>query len=116
MKITSRNSIIAIIVLFCITIITLLLQPTKECASDNDKECTETEEEKIEQPVLKFGLPINNYTINYDTIRPNLTLATVLYGFGFTSKQIYELTQCPDSIFDARRIDFINMSGSKSSS
>ena len=104
MKITSRNSIIAIIVLFCITIITLLLQPTKECASDNDKECTETEEEKIEQPVLKFGLPINNYTINYDTIRPNLTLATVLYGFGFTSKQIYELTQCPDSIFDARRI------------
>ena len=104
MKITSRNFIITIIAAFCITTITLLLIPTKECASDNDKDCTETEEEKIEQPVLKFGLPINNYTINYDTIRPNLTLATVLYGFGFTSKQIYELTQCPDSIFDARRI------------
>lgn len=105
MKITSRNFIITIIAAFCITTITLLLIPTKECASDNDKECTETEEEeKIEQPVLKFGLPIDNYTISYDTIKPNQTLAVVLYGFGFTSKQIYELTQCPDSIFDARRI------------
>ena len=103
MKITSRNSIIAIITLLCITTITLLLIPADECEISSTEENIK-EEKRIEQPVLKFGLPIENYTISYDTIKPNQTLAAVLYGFGFTSKQIYELTQCPDSIFDARKI------------
>lgn len=49
-------------------------------------------------------MPIDDYTIVYDTIKPNQTLAEVLYGFGFTSRQIYDLTQCPDTVFDARRI------------
>ena len=54
--------------------------------------------------VMKYGLPIENYVIRYDTIRPSQTLAEVLYGFGFSSKQIYNLTQCPDSIFNVRKI------------
>lgn len=52
----------------------------------------------------KYGIPIDNYTMMCDTVCPNQTLAEVLHDFGFTAKQIYELTQCPDSIFDARRI------------
>ena len=102
MKITRRKSVITTIALLCIAVIALLLIPSKECNSDVTEQ--PVEEEKIEEKILKFGLPIDDYTIYYDTIKPNQTLASVLYGFGFSSKQIYELTQCPDSIFDARRI------------
>ena len=102
MKITRKRAVITTIALMCITIIVLLLIPSKEY--NNDVTEQPVEEKEAEEKVLKFGLPVDNYTISYDTIKPNQTLATVLYGFGFTSKQIYELTQCPDSVFDARKI------------
>ena len=54
--------------------------------------------------VKKYGFSVDNYIISYDTIKPRETLAEVLYGFGFTAQQIFELTQCPDSIFDERKI------------
>lgn len=103
MKIIDKKPIITIIALLCVVIISaILLIPTKEY--ENNIEADAPVEEVQPEKILKYGLPIDDYNIDYDTIRPNQTLAEVLYGFGFTSKQIYELTQCPDSIFDARRI------------
>ena len=54
--------------------------------------------------VKKYGFSVDDYIISYDTIKPRETLAEVLYGFGFTAQQIFELSQCPDSIFDERKI------------
>ena len=71
---------------------------------------------KTEQPVvatdtipqqprmLKYGLPIEQYDVKYDTLRPRQTLADVLFSFGFTAQQIHALVQCPDTVFDARRM------------
>ena len=92
---------ISIIILLIISVIILLIS-----GRDNNTIC---EEETTQQPIeqekrMKYGLPIDDYIVTFDTIYPNQTLAEVLHGFGFTAKQIYELTQCPDSIFDARRI------------
>lgn len=63
-----------------------------------------TNETVEKEKILKYGIPVEDYNITYDTIRPNQTLAKILHEFGFTARQIHELTQCPDSIFDARRI------------
>lgn len=92
---------ISIIILLIISVIILLIS-----GRDNNTIC---EEETTQQPIeqekrMKYGLPIDDYIVTFDTICPNQTLAEVMHGFGFTAKQIYELTQCPDSIFDARRI------------
>lgn len=54
--------------------------------------------------VMKYGLPIEEFTVTYDTIKPKDTLAEVLFAFGFNAQQIHNLTQCPDSIFDERKI------------
>lgn len=53
---------------------------------------------------MKYGLPIEEFAVTYDTIRTGETLAEVLMGFGMTPSQVYELTQCPDSVFDVRRM------------
>ena len=73
---------------------------------DNSETCEQAiEEQPVEKiKTLKYGLSIDDFSVTYDTIHPNQTLAEVLHGFGFTAKQIYELTQCPDSVFDARKI------------
>ena len=58
-----------------------------------------------QQPrVLKYGLPIEQYDVKYDTLRQRQTLADVLFSFGFTAQQIHALVQCPDTVFDARRM------------
>ena len=104
-NILSNKYIIIILALLCIAAAILLLVPSKEY--DNkipENNVEETAEEIIEEKILKYGLSVDDYIFSYDTIKANQTLAKVLYGFGFTSKQIYELTQCPDSIFDAKRI------------
>ena len=58
----------------------------------------------VEDTIKKFGLPVEMFDIKHDTLRTRQTLADLLYRFGFTAQQIYALTQCPDSVFDARRL------------
>ena len=53
---------------------------------------------------MKYGVPIEEFVVTYDTIRQGETLAEVLIDFGMTPSQVYELTQCPDSVFDVRKL------------
>lgn len=92
---------ISLVIIFITTTILLLSNNN----SNNECIVKESEQQPVEQiKRLKYGLPIDDYNVIYDTICTNQTLAEVMYGFGFTSRQIYELTQCPDTIFDARKI------------
>ncbi len=97
-----KKTVIAILILTA-TIITVLSIINRNSNTDLQQE--ETAEQPTEPvKIFKYGLPIDDYTITYDTIDPNQTLAEVLNGFGFTARQIHYLTQCPDSILNARKI------------
>lgn len=54
--------------------------------------------------VYRFGLPIELYHVTHDTIAPRQTLAEVLMAYGLSSQKVYALTQCPDSVFDVRKV------------
>ena len=77
----------------------------------NDKEPATEEpgievnvEETTKPVVTKYGLPIEEFIVTYDTVRARETLATVMYRLGFDSNQIYTATQCPDSVFNEKKI------------
>ena len=53
---------------------------------------------------MKYGVPIEEFTVTYDTIKTGETLAKVLMDFGMTNNEVYALTQCPDSVFDVRKL------------
>ena len=104
---TMTKKIIYIIAAVAIIAVTaFLIQRTDNESIEIDKSCaTDSLELAIPQDtVKKYGFPVDDYMITYDTIKPRETLAEVLYGFGFTAQQIFDLTQCPDSIFDERKI------------
>ena len=65
---------------------------------------TETQEQPQEETTYEYGIPCNGMIIEKDTFRKNETLAEVLHGLRLNSQQIHALTQCPDSIFDERRV------------
>lgn len=76
----------------------------RSATSQADEQVAPADSTSVAMPVLKYGLPIELYNVKYDTLRPRQTLADVLFSFGFTAQQIHTLVQCPDSIFDARRL------------
>ena len=59
---------------------------------------------KVKKITMRYGLPIDDYEVRYDTIRKNQTVSDVLFDFGFNNNQIYRLTQNNDSVFNVRKI------------
>ena len=58
----------------------------------------------VKDTIYKYGLPIEEFVVKNDTIRPKQTLAEVLMSYGLTAKKVFALTQCPDSVFDVRKV------------
>lgn len=83
----------------------LLLLSLCACGSGTTTELKEeTNDTIVTMLPTKYGLPIDEYRVQYDTIKVGETLAEVLMKFGMTANQVYELTQCPDSVFDVRKM------------
>ena len=75
----------------------------------NERSKNHSEEANADSPtpidtVWQYGLPIEEFNTHYDTIQAGETLTDVLMDFGMTLKEVYQLTQCPDSVFDVRSI------------
>lgn len=62
------------------------------------------EEVIVKDTIYKYGLPIEEYVVTNDTVRPRQTLAELLMGYGLTASKVYALTQCPDTVFDVRKV------------
>lgn len=104
MNVSNNRKIIIIFAAAVIAVISsaafFFYDRSKETQSPAAEAVRKTEKEIV----YKYGLPTEKFIAEHDTIDNNQTLSDVLYGFGFSSRQIYELTQCPDSIFDERKI------------
>lgn len=74
------------------------------CNRCEEELLAESDSTVIQDTVFKYGLPIENFVIEYDTVRPHQTLAELLMKFGFSAQQVYDMAQCPDSIFDVRKM------------
>lgn len=58
----------------------------------------------VREVTMKYGLPIEEFAVKYDTLRQRQTFAELLMGMGFSAQEVYNLTQCPDSVFNVRRL------------
>ena len=58
----------------------------------------------VKEKVIKYGLPIEDFIVVCDTLRQNETLTDMLMRLGFSVSDVYKMTQCPDSVFNARKL------------
>ena len=62
-------------------------------------------EPAVKDTIYKYGLPIEYFSVQHDTVAPRQTLAELLFGYGLTASKVYALTSnCPDSVFDVRKV------------
>lgn len=100
----SRKKIILAIIAILTTGIAILFITSlpEEAVIEENTEAKDTL--VVKDTIKKYGLPIEEFAVKYDTVRSRQTLAEILMNLGFNSRETYELSQCPDSIFNVRKI------------
>ena len=100
----SRKKIILAIIAILTTGIAILFITSlpEETVIEENTEAKDTL--VVKDTIKKYGLPIEEFAVKYDTVRSRQTLAEILMNLGFSSRETYELSQCPDSIFNVRKI------------
>ena len=99
MKLRKRYIIIAAILLVGITILLTHNNNSRGRTADATADTL-----TVKDTIYKYGLPIEEFVIKPDTIRPGQTLAEVLMRYGLSAQKVFSLTQCPDTIFDVRKV------------
>lgn len=104
-----KKSIIAITTAIAFLVLGAALFLIRNTGTDNTDSHSQTDVVTrdtipVKPVVMKYGQPIEDFIVTYDTIKPKETLAEVLFGFGFSAQQIHDLTQCPDTVFDEKKI------------
>ena len=99
-----KRTILILITIVIAAILAVIYFTTSDLSTQQSNN-TIAECDTIPAPVaMKYGLPIDSFTVKYDTIRPRQTIAEVLMRLGLSANEIYTMTQCPDSIFNVRKI------------
>lgn len=71
------------------------------CNKEGDEQVSDA---PVKEKVIKYGLPIEDFIVVCDTLRQNETLTDMLMRLGFSVSDVYKMTQCPDSVFNARKL------------
>ena len=58
----------------------------------------------VEEIVYRYGIPMNEYDVDFGVVKKNQSLSVILAGHGLTGQQIYKLSTDSREIFDVRKI------------
>lgn len=59
---------------------------------------------EIREIVYKYGIPVNDYDVDFGVVKRNQSLSTILEQHGFSAKQVYQLAESSRKVFDVRKI------------
>lgn len=102
----SKKALIILSIVFIIAIVILSIMYINNNRMLKTEEIVAADTITIveEDTVYKYGLPIESFNVTYNTIRQGQTLAEVFHSYGMSTQKVYNLTQCPDSVFDVRKV------------
>ena len=58
----------------------------------------------VEEIVYRYGIPMNDYEVDFGVVKKNQSLSAILAGHGLTGRQIHKLSTDSKEIFDVRKI------------
>lgn len=86
-----------------IVLLVVIFMP-KEWNNESLDEVDITDSTEIKEITYKYGIPVNDYEIDFGVVKPNQSLSTILETHGLTTGQIHELGVKSKGIFDVRKI------------
>lgn len=99
---TKKKQIIFSSLLGIVLLVVIFIPKNWETESLDEVEVTDSTE--VKEIVFRYGIPVNDYDVDFGIVKKNQSLSTILQGHGLSSGQIHELGLKSKPIFDLRRI------------
>ncbi|WP_298614982.1 peptidoglycan DD-metalloendopeptidase family protein [uncultured Odoribacter sp.] len=87
-----------------VVLLVIIFMPKREVVIESLDEVDVTDSTEVQEIVYKYGIPVNDYDVDYGVVKRNQSLSTILGTHGLSSRQIHDLGQCAKGIFDVRKI------------
>ena len=94
---------IAVGVLLAVAALALIFLP-KRTAHDMLDEVQLTDSTEVEEIVYKYGIPTDDYEVDYGIVKPGQNLSYILADHGLSHQQVHQVNEKADGVFDVRKI------------
>lgn len=94
--------VVAVVAGICIALGVLV--PGTGGAGGSLDEVEVTDSAEVEEIVCKYGIPVDQYDINYGIVRPGQNLSFILADHGLSQRQIHRLNEKTKGVFDVRKV------------
>ena len=99
---TCRKKITLSLVLFTVALILAVVFIPPTGTSLDEVEVTDSTQ--VQEIVYQYGIPVDDYQVDYGIVQRNQTLSVILEQHGLTPRNVHDLTQKAKGVFDVRKI------------
>lgn len=100
---TKRNQIIGSS-LIGVVLLVVIFWPVIRPASEPLDEVDVVDSVEVREIVYKYGIPVDDYEVDYGVVKKNQSLSVILGQHGLSGREIHEVVQRAKGVFDVRRI------------
>lgn len=100
---TKKNQII-FSSLLGIVLLVVIFMPKRISEPESLDEVDVTDSTEVEEIVYRYGIPMNDYDVDFGVVKRNQSLSVILSTHGLTGRQIHDLSVRSKEIFDVRKI------------
>jgi len=86
-----------------IVLLVVIFMPKREGSAMLD-EVDVTDSVEVQEIVYKYGIPLDDYEVDYGVVKNNQSLSTILEKHGLSVREIHQLAEKAKGIFDVRKI------------
>lgn len=85
-----------------VLLVVIFMPKTWQTESLDEVDVTDSTE--VKEIVYKYGIPLDDYEVNFGVVKRNQSLSTILESHGLTIGQVHQLAEKAKGVFDLRRI------------
>ena len=86
-----------------IVLLVVIFMPKKETTEPLD-EIEVTDSLEVKEITYKYGIPIDDYDVDYGIVKRNQSLSTILQKHGLSVGEVHRLVEKSKDVFDVRKI------------
>ncbi|MDR1757027.1 MAG: peptidoglycan DD-metalloendopeptidase family protein [Culturomica sp.] len=87
-----------------IVFLVLIFMPKGSLLDRSMDEVDITDSAEVREIVYKYGIPVDDYHVDYGVVSKNQSLSTILVAHGLSGREILRLVESSKGVFDVRKI------------
>lgn len=99
----SKKKQILFSTLLGVILLVVIFMPKNRDAEPLD-EVEVTDSVEVKEIVYKYGIPVDDYDVDYGFVKPNQSLSVILGNHGLSIGDVYRLSEKSKDVFDVRKI------------